>query len=48
MWSGIRDAIDPSILAVATIFIVFAIALFASLNWLRSRSAAQSGPGKDL
>jgi len=48
MWSGIRDAIDPSILAVATILIVFAIALFASLNWLRSRSAAQSGPGKDL
>lgn len=43
MWSGIREAIDPSILAVATILIVFAIALFAALNWLRSRSVAQQG-----
>jgi putative spermidine/putrescine transport system permease protein len=40
MWSGIRDQIDPAILAVATILIVFAIALFASINWLRSRAEA--------
>jgi putative spermidine/putrescine transport system permease protein len=40
MWSGIRDSIDPSILAVATMLIVFAVLLFASINWLRSRAAA--------
>lgn len=40
MWSGIRDSIDPSILAVATLLMVFAIALFACMNWLRKRSAA--------
>lgn len=42
MWSGIRDSIDPSILAVATMLIVFAVLLFASINWLRSRAAAAS------
>jgi putative spermidine/putrescine transport system permease protein len=40
MWSGIRDSIDPSILAVATLLILFAVALFASINWLRGRGAA--------
>ena len=44
MWSGIREAIEPSILAVATLLTVFAIALFVTLNWLRSRGAAQSSP----
>jgi putative spermidine/putrescine transport system permease protein len=42
MWSGIRDSIDPSILAVATMLIVFAVLLFASITWLRNRSAAAS------
>lgn len=42
MWSGIRDAIDPSILAVATLLMVFAIALFVCMNWLRKRAAAAS------
>ncbi|MEW9586422.1 ABC transporter permease [Paraburkholderia sp. DGU8] len=42
MWSGIRDSIDPSILAVATLLMVFAIALFACMNWLRKRAAAAS------
>ncbi|VVE31845.1 polyamine ABC transporter permease [Pandoraea horticolens] len=42
MWSGIRDAIDPSILAVATMLIVFAVLLFASINWLRGRATAAS------
>ncbi|CAM2154930.1 putative spermidine/putrescine transport system permease protein [Pararobbsia alpina] len=42
MWSGIRDQIDPSILAVATLLMVFAIALFACMNWLRKRAAAAS------
>jgi putative spermidine/putrescine transport system permease protein len=44
MWSGIREAIDPSILAIATLLIVFAIALFVTINWLRGRTAAQSSP----
>lgn len=44
MWSGIREAIDPSILAVATLLTVFAIALFITLNWLRGRTAAQASP----
>ncbi|EKS70724.1 MULTISPECIES: ABC transporter permease [Caballeronia] len=39
MWSGIRDSIDPSILAVATMLIVFAVLLFASINWLRGRAS---------
>jgi putative spermidine/putrescine transport system permease protein len=44
MWSGIRDAIDPSILAIATLLTVFAIALFVTINWLWGRTAAQSSP----
>jgi putative spermidine/putrescine transport system permease protein len=44
MWSGIRDAIDPSILAIATLLTVFAIALFVTMNWLRGRTAAQISP----
>jgi putative spermidine/putrescine transport system permease protein len=40
MWSGIRDQIDPSILAVATVLIVFATLLFTAMNWLRGRAAA--------
>ncbi|GAB3626418.1 polyamine ABC transporter permease [Pandoraea terrae] len=40
MWSGIRESIDPSILAVATLLMVFAMALFACMNWLRKRAAA--------
>jgi putative spermidine/putrescine transport system permease protein len=42
MWSGIRDSIDPSILAVATLLMIFAIALFACMTWLRKRAAAAS------
>jgi putative spermidine/putrescine transport system permease protein len=45
MWSGIRDSIDPSILAIATLLTVFAIALFATISWLRDRSAVQATPG---
>lgn len=44
MWSGIREAIDPSILAIATLLTVFAIALFVTINWLRGRAAAQISP----
>jgi putative spermidine/putrescine transport system permease protein len=42
MWSGIRDQIDPSILAVATVLIVFATLLFTAMNWLRGRATAAS------
>jgi putative spermidine/putrescine transport system permease protein len=42
MWSGIRDQIDPSILAVATVLIVFAIALFSAINWLHGRARASA------
>jgi putative spermidine/putrescine transport system permease protein len=44
MWSGMREAIDPSILAIATLLTVFAIALFVTINWLRGRTAAQITP----
>ena len=44
MWSGIREAIDPSILAIATLLTVLAIALFVTINWLWGRTAAQSSP----
>jgi putative spermidine/putrescine transport system permease protein len=44
MWSGMREAIDPSILAIATLLTVFAIALFVTINWLRGRTAAQISP----
>ena len=45
MWSGIRDQIDPSILAVATVLIVFATLLFTAMNWLRGRATtAGSAP----
>ena len=43
MWSGIRDQIDPSILAVATLLMIFAVALLASMNWLRKRAQMASG-----
>jgi putative spermidine/putrescine transport system permease protein len=38
MWSGMRDSIDPSILAVASLLTVFAVTLFGAIHWLRSRT----------
>ena len=38
MWSGIREQISPTILAVATILILFAVALLTTVNALRRRS----------
>ena len=40
MWTGIRDQINPSILAMATLLTVFAVALFLAIDWLHGRSAA--------
>jgi putative spermidine/putrescine transport system permease protein len=38
MWNGIREQISPAILAVATILVLFSIALLASVELLRRRS----------
>ena len=39
MWSGIREQISPTILAVATLLIVFAVLVLCTVEWLRRRSA---------
>lgn len=38
MWSGIREQISPTILAVATLLVVFAVAVLFVVEWLRRRS----------
>ena len=38
MWSGIREQISPTILAVATILIIFSMALLLAVELLRSRA----------
>ncbi len=43
MWNGIREAISPSILAVATILVVVSIALLATVELLRRRSERLRG-----
>jgi putative spermidine/putrescine transport system permease protein len=43
MWNGIREAISPAILAVATILVVISIALLASVELLRRRSERLRG-----
>lgn len=40
MWNGIRDQVDPSILAVATLLVVLVLALFACTRWLANRGQA--------
>lgn len=45
MWSGMRDSIDPSILAVASLLTVFAVALFGAIHWLRSRNSGSRSSG---
>ena len=39
MWSGIREQISPSILAVAVFLIAFAVLALFTVQWLRQRSA---------
>ncbi len=41
MWSGIREEINPTILAVATLLIVFAVLVLFTVEWLRARTARQ-------
>lgn len=38
MWSGIREQISPTILAVATILVMFSVALLVAIELLRRRS----------
>ena len=38
MWAGIREQISPTILAVATLLIVFSVALLVTLEMLRRRN----------
>lgn len=43
MWNGIREQISPTILAVATILVVFSIALLTTIELLRRRSERLRG-----
>ena len=43
MWNGIREAISPAILAVATILVVISIALLTTVELLRRRSDRMRG-----
>ena len=40
MWAGIREQISPTILAVATFLILFAVLLLFTVEWLRRRANA--------
>ena len=40
MWAGIREQISPTILAVATFLIVFAVLLLFTVEWMRRRAAS--------
>jgi putative spermidine/putrescine transport system permease protein len=43
MWNGIREQISPSILAVATILVIFSIGLLTVVELLRRRSERLRG-----
>ncbi|MEY4982663.1 MAG: hypothetical protein RIR62_929 [Pseudomonadota bacterium] len=43
MWNGIREAISPAILSVATILVIISIALLATVELLRRRSERLRG-----
>lgn len=43
MWSGIREQISPTILAVATILVMISIALLTTIELLRRRSERLRG-----
>jgi putative spermidine/putrescine transport system permease protein len=43
MWNGIREAISPAILSVATILVIISIALLATVELLRRRSERMRG-----
>lgn len=43
MWSGIREQISPTILAVATLLVLFSLVLLTTVEMLRRRSERQRG-----
>lgn len=43
MFDGLRDNIDPSILAVSTLLVVATVALLGTAAWLQMRSARRMG-----
>ena len=43
MWAGIREEISPTILAVATLLIVFSVAVMTTIELLRRRSERLRG-----
>ena len=43
MWNGIREQISPTILAVATILVIFSIILLTTIEFLRRRSKRLRG-----
>ena len=43
MWAGIREQISPTILAVATLLVIFSIALLTTIELLRRRSERLRG-----
>ncbi|HSG54149.1 MAG TPA: ABC transporter permease, partial [Paracoccaceae bacterium] len=43
MWNGIREAISPAILSVATILVIISIALLATIELLRRRGERLRG-----
>ena len=43
MWAGIREQISPTILAVATLLIIFSIVLMTALELLRRRNERLRG-----
>ena len=43
MFNGIREAISPAILAVATLLVIISIALLATVELLRRRSERLRG-----
>jgi putative spermidine/putrescine transport system permease protein len=43
MWAGIREQISPTILAVATLLVLFSIALLTTVELLRRRSERLRG-----
>ena len=43
MWNGIREQISPTILAVATILVIFSIILLTTIEFLRCRSERLRG-----
>ena len=42
MWAGVREQLNPTILAVATLLIALAILLLLTVEWLRRRAAGRT------